>query len=410
MAPLHRMLCSVLVTAALVGCGSDATRGEGGTGNAREPIINGTASGPEDDAAVWISSGGGSCSGVLVADNIVLTARHCVSQTEAGGIACTKDGKPVSGGGVLSDNAAASMAIIVGSRMKRTADAKGKLIVNTGAKNLCNNDIGIIILDRHIPNAVIAQIRLDSAPVKGETIRAVGFGVSNTGGGGRKKRVGIPITVVGPGYDMGAVAPNEFAIGEGICSGDSGGPAFSEKTGAVVGLVSRGGNGAPYDPATDPQYTECVDSADYKTHNIYTRTDSFRDLILSAFAEAGSEPWLEGGPDPRKAKLGAACDGPDACRSAICIETAGKRLCTDKCDAPDPACPAGYLCTAVGDSKLCVPAPPAADPTPPAPTAATNSTSSKGGGCAMGAPGASAGSSWLMLSLAALLAARRRRS
>jgi len=413
----ERTLFSVAMIA-LVGCGSDATRSER-TASTNDPIINGTASGPADDAAVWVgalSSSGypmGMCSGVLVADNIVLTARHCVSRTEEGGIACAKDGRPISGGAVLSDNKATSMAVLTGSKMKSTADAKGKVVLNTGATNLCNNDIAIIILDRRIPNAVIAPIRLDTPPVKGETIRAVGYGVSNTSGRGRKQRSGIPITVVGPGMDMGAVAGNEFGIGEGICSGDSGGPAFDEKTGAVIGLVSRGGNGAPYDPATDPSYTNCVDTVDYRTHNIYTRTDSFKELILQAFTEAGSEPWIEGGPDPRKAKLGETCAGPESCRSAICIDVSGKQICSSTCDSPETACPDGYLCTPVGDSKLCVPATPAPPPTPPQNPADT-STGSKGSSCAFApsedAHGSDASTCFgLAVAIAGLLVARRRR-
>ena len=58
----------------------------------------------------------------------------------------------------------------------------------------------------------------------------------------------------------------------------------------MVGVVSRGTNGAPYTPGTDPPTTLCVDTPDYKTHNIYTRTDGFKELILAAFTEAGAEP------------------------------------------------------------------------------------------------------------------------
>ena len=44
----------------------------------------------------------------------------------------------------------------------------------------------------------------------------------------------IKITPVGRvSTQHGNVCPNEFAIGEGICSGDSGGPAFDLKTGAL---------------------------------------------------------------------------------------------------------------------------------------------------------------------------------
>src|SRR4051794_329353 len=98
--------CWVAVAAvvAVAGC---APGGNLEPGRAANAIINGVASGPEDDAAVAIglfSTGGnlmGACSGVLVAPNLVLTAHHCVSRTEEGGIACDDQGNPVAGGGVL---------------------------------------------------------------------------------------------------------------------------------------------------------------------------------------------------------------------------------------------------------------------------------------------------------------------
>ncbi len=373
------------VLGALTGCAADASPTGDSSASASAPIIDGTASTAEDDSAVWLgvlSSEGypqGMCSGVLVADNVVLTARHCVARTANGGIACRKDGTPIVGGNVLSDYDATRLAVLVGPKWTSKAAAKGKQVFHSGAKNLCNNDIAVVVLDRRIPNAVIAPMRLDAPPVEGESILAVGWGVSNNSRThARRRRADIPIVEVGPaGSSSGSVGPNEFSIGEGICQGDSGGPAYAMTTGAVLGVVSRGGNGAPYDPETDPAYTQCVDTADYTTHNLYTRVDTFKDLILQAFAAAESEPWLEGGPDPRKAKTGETCASSDACRSGICIETPSGNVCADSC--ADAACPDGWVCHE--ESKICAPAPP-----PPAADPASESTST--GSCATGGPGA----------------------
>jgi len=383
------VLC-VPAFALLIGCQPDPRIDRAGAA-----IIGGEVSTPDEDAAIGLAmfSGGGfsgACSGVLIAPNLVLTARHCVSNTQAGGLACDDAGDPISGGGVLGDHKPTDLSVLVGATLNLTFAAKGKMIIHNDATNLCNNDIAFVVLDQDIPNAKIARIRLEHPPVENQTITAVGWGVSdNSTGYGRRRRAGIPILAVGPAFPdaIGGVGPREFATGEGICSGDSGGPAFDSTTGAVIGIVSRGGNGKKV-TASDPQYTECVDDGKFVTHNFFTRTDGFKDLITQAFAAAGTDPWEENGPDPKLAKDGVACAAGAECRSNLCMAGA----CTARCDAVDAVCPDPLECTDVDGTLACL------EPKPVM----------TGRGCQLAGAPAPRSALLLLLFAAGLLALRRR--
>jgi hypothetical protein len=410
-----------LFAALATACGATSTESLGKTA---DPIINGVPSTADQDYAIGLAlldTNGqymGGCSGSLIAENLVLTARHCVSQVAAEGLACTSAGKPVGGtGGVNADYLPKQLAVLIGPTLATSGGgfnpkfaAKGQKIFHTAVNNLCNNDIALILLDTKIVGAKLAQLRLDTPPVAGELMTAIGWGVANNTSSqipSRRTRADIPVLKVGPANlgASGGLGPNEFEIAEGICSGDSGGPAVAQSTGAVIGVVSRGGNG---DPAADPNnpVSSCVnttaaDGTKYTASNFYTRVDGFKDLIATAFQEAGADPWLEGQPDPRKAKFGEPCDGPDACQSALCIEVGAGTQCSTLCDAATP-CPTDYSCMSAGAQSVC------------APTAAPAPATTSSGGCAVASTGLDAGRASLALTiglagLALAVASRRRR-
>lgn len=385
------------------GCSSDVDGAAvAPVGTAKSAVIKGKASTSAQDAVVLIVNVDrsthrfGQCTGTLLAPNLVLTARHCVADTDESA-ACEADGTPLFGGEVRSNFKAETFYIFTGKDRPEYGPGlkpagQGAKIVDDGGKNLCNHDIALIVLKEPITDMPIAPIRLDAEVEKGEVLTAVGWGVTEKSPmpDVRQQRTGVKIDTVGPKDGMPAVPSNEFEVGEAICSGDSGGPALAAETNAVIGVVSRGGNASGEQDPNDPA-SNCIDG-----RNLYTKISPFKDTIMKAFELAAAEPWVEGGADPRLAKTSEACAEAAECRSNICLadpSQAGATTCAQDCSV-DP-CAEGLVCTAEGDVKVCRP-----------PT--TTTTTSKSG-CSSSSGTAGSGGVAALLALAACVTVARRR-
>jgi Trypsin len=396
----------------------------------RQAIINGKVSVDDQDATVLLfnTSKFGICTGTLLSPNVILTARHCVSETDQGAT-CSDKGVPINGGVVGPTLKPGNLWVFKGvnqpdqTRGIPTPDGIGAKIIDDGSRTLCNRDLALVITKDPIANAKIAPVRLNGPPKRGEMLTAVGWGLTQAGDTPtqRQQRENVPVLRVGPlalqridaNTSLG-LGDAEFMVGESICSGDSGGPVFAPG-GAVVGVVSRGGNGKQ--PSQQQPQAACIGA---QTINFYTHPAGRKDLIMKAFAEAGGAPWEEGQPNPNLKKLGETCADGAECSSASCLGT----VCAPT-DCKTEACPAGYICDSSGDKGACVPevkpmpmeepkpmepvmeAP--VDEEPPAPVAAPTTNVNVSSGCATG------GSSGNMLGLCVAafglaLARTRRRS
>jgi hypothetical protein len=123
-----------------------------------------------------------------------------------------------------------------------------------------HGDIALLVLSRKLVGLSMMQAKLSGPPRVGDVIEPVGFGRCplSTDGIHRIHREGGPVERLTPGSIFASAS---------ICPGDSGGPARSQTTGEVVGVVSAGvmdDDDQTRDPTT------------------FTRLDSWRSLFVNA--------------------------------------------------------------------------------------------------------------------------------
>jgi len=215
------------------------------------------------------------CSGALVAPNLILTARHCVSRSITATPACDTRGASHNGDHLGADEDPASIAVYVGNHVDVAVDAPRAYATKTihpTTKVLCDADVAFVVLDRPLEGIQQLSMRLDAPVQEGDFIVPVGFGGGVVNDiGTRVPRDATQVLAVGPAHNSstGAVlGPREFEVDEATCRGDSGGPALDVRSGEIVGVVSRG--------------RSCFTEGNH----VYTRIDAYASLARQAFAEA----------------------------------------------------------------------------------------------------------------------------
>lgn len=274
-------------------------------GTRSDAIIAGRESSADQDAVVllYLSTKNQTCTATMVAPNLLVTARHCVGEANDEGL--------------VTDYAASELHVFTGSGALATLRAddarpatRGKSLVVPPSRSFYP-DIAFVVLEDSL-DTPFASIRLSRGVGVGEELGVIGFGVDETGErpDTRMQRSGLVVSQIGPGRSgIGEpIRRGELVFGEAACSGDSGGPAFSVETGALVAIASRVGNGT--EPSVDSPAQFCIGD---ETDDIYTDFAPVADVATSAFAAAGASPIIESSvSSAKKGELASAKLDPSA--------------------------------------------------------------------------------------------------
>ncbi len=284
-------------------------------------VVHGAVSRGHDSAVVAVVVGeNDACSGVLIAPDLVLTARHCISRT-TGRAECPHDGPAIQ-----AERDPGDLKILVGESLRDgVISAHGAAIVTELSTDLCDDDIAVIVLDRALASPKASSLST-GAVLSAQRVRTVRFEPVDAVSAAGLKRVREHVSVSGAQRKHFTVAEERGGNGHG------GGAALDEDTGAVLGVLSRGAPSAGGVAGT----------------NIYSRVDAHPGLFTRALnhpARASRVGIPKPGSIAPASDVGVACARASDCATSICVHDASGSYCTRTCAQGD-GCPRGYRCRA----------------------------------------------------------------
>lgn len=173
-----------------------------------------------EDAIVRVVGPSTTCTGTLIADDLILTAHHCVVERGAQG--------------EFTKHAIEPSQIKV--ELGGDEFAWGEVNVRAVVAPPCGEgggggDIAVLVLSRKIVGLSTMVPRLEAAPKIGEEVYPVGFGRCALSQDGIKRKTR-------PGGNIRALTSETMHLQASVCPGDSGGPVLAKGSHEIVGVVS----------------------------------------------------------------------------------------------------------------------------------------------------------------------------
>ena len=201
------------------------------------------------DGVVRIASINGECSGTVIGDRLVITARSCFDRITSEKTFARDRIRARLGGGAVAWKIVPVMAVL-------SAPCTG---------------ISVMVTDEPIRDAPALRMRLGAEVAIGEPVRVIGFGRCSGSSTGSR--------AVGFAGHVRELDDATFRTDAPACGGDAGGPLISDWTGEVVGVLQG-------EPITSDSNQPAATGAGFAA-----RIDVARGLLAQAFLVAhGVEP------------------------------------------------------------------------------------------------------------------------
>jgi hypothetical protein len=274
-----------------------------------------------EPAVVSLEVGGAAtCAGALVASDVVVTARRCVS-VFADPLACPDSGRPA-----VRDLSPGDVVVRTGDYEETAVvRARGRAILVSPGDDFCDADIALLLLDTAV-DGVAPFVVSATGTAAADHVRTVAWV-----DGALVLRDHVVVL---------SASSSTTRLHERLRPFGAGGPALDETKGEVVGIGSR------------------VDGAGASGATVYVRADAFESLFQEAMAESAfGSPSTEAhllkahdGP----ADMGATCAAGADCAAGDCVALGAARYCSRAC-GPTDRCPATFRCEiAQGGGAVCV--------------------------------------------------------